>query len=272
MHSENHPKPPSTAQLLLELPRASLELYRFAGKRWRKMLHQAPRGDGHPVMTLPGFGGSDASMAFLRRYLDQLGYQAQPWELGTNLIRERVTSMDEVLAFCDEMEQAIVLRVQEIMEKTGEKTSLIGWSMGGVYANSLAQSQPELVRQVITLGAPVGDPRGTSVWNILKRLSGGDIPDEEQNIEGWLQRKNQISGRKVPTSLLFSLYDGAVSRESAVIDGDNWVENIEVPSSHMGFAHNPLVYWVIADRLAQHPSSWERFDVEKLPKELRKAF
>ena len=264
------PEAPGTKQLLKELPAAAKEFMQLANPRWRKQLNDIPAGDGHPVMTLPGFGGGDGSMAILRRFLEKNGYQAQPWELGTNFTKERVTTMDAVLTFCQQKESQIVDRLKAITDATGEKVSLIGWSLGGVYANSVAQTHPELVRQIITLGSPIGDPRGTSTWDILKRMNRSDVPDADQIVDGWLERKEGLGERKVRTSILYSLSDGAVSRGSAVIENHPLVDNIEVTSSHVGFAHNPLVYYVIAERLSQDLLDWQSFEPHKQPQLIRK--
>ena len=268
----SHPEPPQTSQLLKEFPTASLELLRLANKGWKSTLEQAPHGDGSPVMTIPGFGGGDGSMAFLRRYLDRIGYRSFGWEQGTNILTERVETLDGVLEFCSEKENAIVERLEKIYEMTHEKISLVGWSLGGVYANVLAQTHPELIRQVITLGSPVGDPRGTSIWNLMKRVHNGEIPDDMQNVTGWMVRRDQLGQRKVRTTILYSPYDGAVSEGSARIEDDPLVENVIVPSSHMGFAHNPVIYWIIAERLSQDPLLWREFNVNRLPKKVRKKF
>ena len=264
------PEPPGRKQLLKELPTAAKEFFQLAKPRWRKQLADIPEGDGHPVMTIPGFGGGDGSMAILRRFLEKNGYQAHPWQLGTNFTNERVTTMDVVLEFCRQKESEIVDRLKELNDATGEKVSLIGWSLGGVYANSVAQTHPELVRQIITLGSPIGDPRGTSTWEILKKMNRSDVPDEEQNVDAWLERKDGLGERKVRTSILYSLKDGAVSRGSAVIEHHPLVENIEVSSSHVGFAHNPLVYYVIADRLSQDLLDWQPFEARNQPRLIRK--
>jgi pimeloyl-ACP methyl ester carboxylesterase len=271
MHKHAHPKPPSADKLMMELPRAAKEIISLTDWRWRSQLKRAPRGDGHAVMTLPGFGGGDGCMAIMRQYLNSLGYQAHPWGLGANLTKDKAQSLDEVLEFCAKMESDIVLRIERIANETDEKVSLIGWSMGGIYANSIAQTHPDLVRQIITLGSPIGDPRGTSVWNIMKTVLRGKIPDHLQNVDGWVARRDQLGERKVRTSILYSHHDGAVSRGSAVIDDHDMVENIHVPSSHVGFAHNPLVYWVIADRLSQDIDDWKGFHENEHPRKVRKS-
>ncbi len=263
-------EPPSTSQLLLEFPKASFELMQLRNKAWKRTLHKAHPGDGHSVMTIPGFGGGDGSMLFLRRYLGQLGYCSEPWGLGTNLPKGRVTDMDQIIDYCRDTEAAIARNCESIVQRTGAKVSLIGWSLGGVFANVLAQTRPDLIRQIITLGAPIGDPRGTSTWDLLRKMSRSDVPENMQNVSEWLKRKDGLGEREVRTSVLYSSNDGAVSKGSAVIDGHHLVENIKVKSSHMGFAHNPLVYWVIADRLSQHPAAWEAFEVGRQPRLIQK--
>lgn len=266
----NYPVPPAFNKVALELPRAAKEAMSLIDWRWHSQLKQAPLGDGHAVVTIPGFGGADGCMAIMRLYLNRWGYDAHTWGLGRNLIKDKVQSLDEVLRYCESIESSLVERIERIADKSGEKVSLIGWSMGGIYANSIAQTHPDLVRQIITLGSPIGDPRGTSVWHIMKRAMGGTIPDHLQNVDGWIARKDQQAERKVRTSIIYSENDGAVSRGSAIIDGHHLVENIHVPSSHVGFAHNPLVYWVLADRLSQNPTDWLDFNAEQQPVLIKK--
>ena len=106
--------------------------------------------------------------------------------------------------------------------------------------------------------------------NILKRLNKSEVPDDMQDVSGWLARRQSQGERKVRTSVLYSLSDGAVCKDSAVIENHHLVENIEVKSSHVGFAHNPLVYWIIADRLSQHPVDWKDFDINTQPAFIQK--
>src|SRR6202789_4165244 len=106
------------------------------------LLMRAPRGDGHPVLTLPGFLASDLSMAPMRRYLKELGYDAYAWQMGRNT--GGVTPM----------RPAVGEGLAEIHSATGRKVSLVGWSLGGVYARDLALQSPDMVRCVVTLGSP----------------------------------------------------------------------------------------------------------------------
>ncbi len=270
--SEIPATPPGHNLLATEFPRAAKEALSLFSLRWRGQLSKAPRGGGQPVLTIPGFGGADGCMSMLRQFLNRIGYTAYPWKLGRNVPDGRITQMDEVLSYCKKREAQLVERIEEIKEETGQKVSLVGWSMGGVFANTLAQTHPHLIEKVITLGAPVGNPKFTSTWNIFKFLSMSAANDSEQNVEDWEERKNNLSNRTVRSSVIYSEHDGAVSKAAAIIEDDDFVENIHVKSSHIGFSHNPLVYWVVAERLAQDTENWEDFDISMQPTKIQECF
>ena len=141
-HRYDTVRPPSAMLALTELPRALFELgsLPFAAP----VLATAPRGDGHPVLVLPGFIASDTSTAVLRRYLAKLGYDAHAWELGRNLGPRAIGAEGEKL----------IARLRAIHDATGEKVSIVGWSLGGIMARIIARRAPDAVRQVITLGHP----------------------------------------------------------------------------------------------------------------------
>ena len=101
------------------------------------LLMRAPRGDGHPVLTLPGFLASDLSMAPMRRYLKELGYDAHAWKMGRNL--GGVAPMRG---------RAARPLAATFTPATGRKVSIVGWSLGGVYARDLALQAPDMVRSV----------------------------------------------------------------------------------------------------------------------------
>src|ERR1700761_1537684 len=73
--------PPSLALMLAEV-RGIFEFN--ASLMLSPLLMRAPRGDGHPVLTLPGFLASDLSTALMRRYLGELGYESYAWKMGRN--------------------------------------------------------------------------------------------------------------------------------------------------------------------------------------------
>src|SRR5262245_2161029 len=140
--------PPATLLLMLEGQRAFLEAATLLPAS--PLLRQAPRGDGHPVLVLPGLGASDLSTAVLRAYLERLGYAAHPWTFGRNL------------GPGGDLPQLMLRRLAELHERHRRKVSLVGWSLGGIYARELARQAPERVRQVVTLGSPFRATRGST--------------------------------------------------------------------------------------------------------------
>src|SRR5262245_15524645 len=135
------PRPPSRALFALEPVRAGRELFVrvLADPRLRKL----PQGDGHPVLVLPGFTGSDLSTRVMRGFLRRLGYHAHAWRLGGNW-----GPTDAIL-------DGLRDRFAGLVKEHGGKLTLIGHSLGGVYSRELARRAPQFVRQVITLGSPV---------------------------------------------------------------------------------------------------------------------
>src|SRR5690349_8104798 len=118
-------RPPRAGLLLLET-RALLELAALLPAY--PFLRRAPRGDGHPVLVLPGFMASDFSTRTLRRFLRDLGYAAHGWKLGRNV------------GPSPELVGRLVERLQELRARHGRRISLIGWSLGGIYARELART------------------------------------------------------------------------------------------------------------------------------------
>jgi len=205
-------------------------------------LRRLPRGDGHPVIVYPGLGATDLTTAPLRGFLQDLGYSAYPWKQGFNFGPRR-----GVL-------EAVRDHLQRIAARHDDKVSLIGWSLGGVYAREMAKEFPQLARCVITLGSPfTGHPRATNAWRFYEWVSGQDVHDPEL-IE-------QIRGNPpVPTTSIYSRTDGVVAWQCSLNEDSPQAENIEVHASHIGMGMNPLALYAIADRLRQNPARWKRFD------------
>jgi pimeloyl-ACP methyl ester carboxylesterase len=207
-------------------------------------LRRLPRGDGHPVIVYPGLGATDITTAPLRGFLQDLGYSAYPWKQGFNFGPRR-----GVL-------DAVREHVQRIAARHDDQVSLIGWSLGGLYAREMAKEFPKLARCVITLGSPfAGHPRATNAWRFYEWVSGQDVHDPEL-IE-------QIRGvPPVPTTSIYSRTDGVVAWQCSLNEESPRAENIEVHASHIGMGMNPLALYAIADRLRQDPAHWKRFDVQ----------
>jgi pimeloyl-ACP methyl ester carboxylesterase len=234
--------PPSKALMMLE-GRAVSEFGAF----WllRPWLSAAPRGDGHPVLVLPGLLADDMSTRPLRGFLNSHGYKAHGWKQGRNL------------GLRGSVESDMLARIDELYERHGQrKISLIGWSLGGLYARQLAKITPYKVRSIISLGSPfAGSPKATNAWHIYEMASGTTIEDQELVNGGSL-----ADAPPVPTTSIFSRTDGICAWQTCLNVEAAEVENIEVYGSHCGLGHHPAAVYAIADRLAQPEGKWRKFD------------
>lgn len=245
------PSPPSWLWALLEAPRALSEATALFSAR--AILRDLPAGDGHAVMTLPGFLASDRSMRVLRKYLRNWKYDAHRWEMGRNL----------GLSLERDNEVLLDNRLQSIYEKSGGKVSLVGWSLGGMLARELARRNPEWVRSVIILGSPIGDPKATNAWRLFETISGINIDHEK--IQSRV-RKLREPIHDIPMTAIYSSSDAVVSSAIAKLPPGDRVESIGVLASHFGMGFNPAVYFAIADRLRQHEGEWQPFEINGIRK------
>jgi pimeloyl-ACP methyl ester carboxylesterase len=237
--------PPSKLLALSELPRALAEL---GALPWAApLLLAAARGDGHPVLVLPGFVTTDISTTLLRRYLELLGYKSYGWELGRNLGPKAIGAQGERL----------VERLDAIYAETGERVSIIGWSLGGVMARQVARRRADKVRQVISLGSPfTGDPRASTVWKAYESLTGQRIGDKGTQE----QLRESATTPPVPSTAIYSKGDGIVAWQNCREAENATTDNIEVYGSHCGLGVNASVLYAIADRLAQRDGEWAPFN------------
>lgn len=238
---EERLRPPNWLLMLAE-PRALFEFN--SSLMLSPLLMQAPRGDGHPVLALPGFLASDLSMAPMRRYLNGLGYEAHAWNLGRNLggVYAKRRALSELLT--------------GIYESAGRKVSVVGWSLGGVYARDLALQLPDKVRCVITLGSPfANDITATNATRLYELVSGEGVDD----VSGL---RAAIAGDlPVPATSIYSRTDGVVNWRTSLLRPSATAENIEVHlASHLGLGVNPAALWAVADRLAQREGEFRHFD------------
>lgn len=227
--------------------------FEVASLPWRlpSALRSVPRGDGHPVLTLPGYGGADGSMAVMRAALKRQGYRTHALELGRNFDSgdDRIQSVDDAIRFRKKMVSLICARVQELFDQYGQKISLVGWSLGGVYAIDVAQALPDKVRQVITLGSPFGDPRGTTLFHLMRRISRSQVPLEGQDYAGWCAGA-EWKTPTVPVTVIYSERDGIVSTSIARLENDEGIRYRKVNASHIGFSHNTDAICAAAEVLA----------------------
>ncbi|WP_295878316.1 alpha/beta hydrolase [uncultured Thiohalocapsa sp.] len=232
-----------TAPLRLALEaRAPWEL--GAGIAAQPLLNTAPKGDGHPVLVLPLMFGSDLNTLPLRTFLSGRGYAVSAWGQGVNL-GPRAGVFD-----------ACRRRLAELAEGQSRTVSLVGWSLGGLYARALALAAPAEVRQVICVGTPIGaEPRPVDLWRTYERLTGDTmgLPPGLDALHGPLP---------VPATSIYSRTDGIVPWHQSLEPAGPRAESIEVESSHLGLGVHPLTLYAVADRLAQPAQVWRPFRPE----------
>ena len=216
-------------------------------------LTTAPRGDGHGVLVLPGLLASDASTTVMRRLLRMLGYQVRGWTLGRNN-----GPTNQVL-------DGLPAMLADFASETGRPVSVVGWSLGGIYARELARQLPTQVRRVITLGSPFALTEGqhSHADRAYQRRSTlhatGRVPTREQV-------RKPIG---VPSTAVFSRRDGIVAWRACIEPETDLHQNVEVRCAHLGFGVDQATLWLIADRLALRPGDRSKF---RPPGPLRSLF
>ena len=193
-----------------------------------------PRGSGEPVVVLPGLGTSNSSTLVIRRYLSWLGYRVQGWNQGTN-----GGDVEALLPLVTE-------EVRRVHAETGQTVTLLGWSLGGVLAREVARDEPNMVRQVVTLGSPVvGGPKYTAVGRLYEQR-GVDLDELEATIAA--REEVPIS---VPVTSIYSRRDGIVGWRASIDRCTPDVDNVEVSTTHFGFGFSPKVLKILARKLAE---------------------
>ena len=211
------------------------------------LLRWAPRGEPHPVLVLPGLMASDLSTRVLRAWIARLGYPVVGWALGRNR-----GPTQEVLS-------ELPLLVDRLAREHGTSVSIVGWSLGGIYARRLARRAPRQVRQVISLGSPFAltdrpadDSPGARAYQRLAPVHG--------NRRLHAARGSLARPLPVPSTSVYSKWDGVVDWRACRQETGPTSENVAVRSSHLGMGHDPAVLWVVADRLAQPRNEWRPFE------------
>jgi len=225
-------------------------------------LSRVPKGDGHAVLVLPGFLSTDQTTWPLRWYLTQVGYAVHPWALGYNMGFSTEHHYD--------IEALVEQRLKEVFIESGDrKISLVGWSLGGVYAKYLARRHPNLIRDVVTLGSPIsGDTSEVSVWRVYQWVTKMEFSDPE--FKRILREHNQpLEG--VPITALFSKKDGVVPWRNAREKPGPLVQNAEVDATHLGMGFDAFVFYLIAHRLAKSAArTWRPLDVSALARRFQR--
>ncbi len=241
LQTEELVQAPGALLLMLEARAPWEYMAMLAASPW---LARVPVGDGHPVVVFPGLGASDVSTLPLRNFLRARGYTPYPWKQGFNFGPKQGV-----------LKQASD-QVDQIAQRHGERVSLVGWSLGGIYAREIAKEQPQQARCVVTLGTPfAGHPRATNAWRFYELVSGQSAHDHE------LAAQVRVAPT-CPTTSIYSKTDGVVAWQCSLNEPAPHTENIEVHASHIGMGMNPLALFALADRLRQHPQQWTPFDIK----------
>ena len=216
------------------------------------LLMAAPHGDGHPVVLVPGFMAGESTLAALKLFLQNKGYDVHTWGLGRNV------------GFRGKHANALPQKIRYLHHMTGRKVSLVGWSLGGVFSFYGAETTQDCVRSIITLGSPVSvDMMGNQSPPALKamyRLVSHRLGASAHLMQPRAKAMREPRRLPIPTRCLDSLSDGVVPPQEATIDGDPALhENIQVPGSHVGLGFNGIVMAIVADRLAQPEGDWKPF-------------
>jgi triacylglycerol esterase/lipase EstA (alpha/beta hydrolase family) len=196
------------------------------------MLKNAPKGDGHPVIVLPGFCAGQHSTMVLRYLLFQAGYKPIDWGQGINLgpSDKQDAALDALLSKSSEHEQV----------------SLVGWSLGGLYARAMANEFPNKVRSVFTLGTPhKSDPSASKLRAIFDLLSPKKLSEVDL-----AELVTMLKDPPMPLTSIYTKSDGVVNWEDCIADGPQ-CENVEVTGSHLGLTHNLDVITALLERLPQ---------------------
>jgi len=231
---------PSLALLATEPLRALLE-FCAAGLGQPEVV----QGDGHPVIVYPGLGAGSMTTAALRSHLKGCGFEVYDWELGVNTGPEG--DFDDWLGALGE-------RVRAVQARHARKVSLIGWSLGGVYAREIAKLCPASVRQVVTLATPhnaIGDANHAGT---IYRLMGGNTSQLTPELVQRVSRRPPV-----PVTSIYSESDGVVCWQGCLEETARDAENVPVDASHLGMPSHPEVLRIVADRLAQREGRWRPY-------------
>lgn len=237
---------PSLFWLATEGHRALFELSTYLPYKF--LSHHSKTGDGHNVLVLPGFMATDVSTTPLRSFLKDIGYTPHGWGVGRNYGNEEYLDM-------------LIEKVEDLFLTHRTKVSLIGWSLGGVFAREIAKAKPNLIRQIITLGSPFGgiNKPNNAMWIYEMLTDGRGTEDVDSDLLAGIPEP-----APVPTTAIYTKEDGVVPWQTCIEQVISPIhQNIQVHGSHLGLGVNPTVLQIIKDRLPLDGQSWHPFEVKE---------
>jgi esterase/lipase len=193
-------------------------------------LKNLPRGNGQPILVLPGFANGDISLLPLRNFLTQIGYEALPWNLGIN--KGNVPELLEKLS----------IKLMKLAETKKRKILIIGWSLGGLLARELARGMPECTQAVITLGTPVfGGPKYT--------IFGESFVKSQEELQAIMKTINDRYDEPIKVKIIsfYSKSDNIVSWEACIDHLSPTIEHREVNKTHLGMIFDANIFFEIAE-------------------------
>jgi len=202
----------------------------------------AARGEGEPVIVVPGFCSPDISTARLRQFLTRQGFAAEPWCGGANFGPKPATL------------RAFERQLAETAERRGRKVALIGISLGGILAREMAKHRPDCVACVITVVCPIHLPVTTPLAPLVHLAKRSWSDDARKRFAGLAEPP------PVPLTAIVNPKDGVVDWQSCVPAPGDQVETVLIDGFHMAMASSPEAQRVIAARLvgATPPSDNQR--------------
>jgi len=253
---------PSGVRAIARESRATVEAVRFVGRAARDRLHRrdkpyamrAPEHGLEPVVLVPGFMAGDGTLGLMSRHLRGLGYRTY-----------RSTMLANIGCTLDASE-ALERRIETIVERRGRKVTIVGHSLGGLMARGVAAQRPDLVDAIVTLGSPVLAPGAAHPvllfdLRMLARLNrvglavmGEDCTSGECARQSWGRARLALTPGVAFTSV-FSRRDGIVDWRSCL---DPQAKTVEVRTSHLGMAFDPVVLDVVTDALTANRARRER--------------
>lgn len=190
-------------------------------------------------MIFPGLGAGAASLTALLKHCRRLGYEAFDWGQGVN--RGPHGDLDIWL-------HHLADQIKEMLAGHAQPASLIGWSLGGLYARELGKLLAPQLRQVITIGTPFNADADYSNAGWLYHLLNGSNADIDPSLAMRLRTPPPVA-----TTSIYSRSDGIVAWQTCCHSApSDLVQDIEIEGSHIGMGWNPEVMNVVAHTLRQH--------------------
>lgn len=246
--------PPIWRETLIGLEAAGLvrsPVFRGAG---------VERGEGDPVLLIPGFMAGDGSLGVMAQWLRAMDYRTKSAGIRMNV------DCSEALA------GALEERLERLADKSGSRVAIIGQSRGGILGKVLAARRPDLVSGLVTLGSPTvnmlaGHPLLLAQIGLMGALGTVKVPGVltpnclrgeccgpfRESLEGPFPQD-------VSFTAIFSRKDGIVNWRACVDPAAD--EHVEVVSTHIGMAVHAPTYRIIANALARFregaawPGAW----------------